>query len=73
MTKNIVKFFRGALTIVAIGMGILFAIDYIRYQKSPEYQTQKEVEQIKKEYREDPYGGDTPEETLTATSGVIRG
>ena len=64
MTKNVVKFFGGAIAIVAIGMGILFAIDYIRYQKSPEYQAQKEVEHIKKEYREDPYGGDTPEETL---------
>ena len=64
MTKNIVKFFGGAVLVVALGMGALFVIDYIRYQKSPEYQAQKEAEQIKKEYAEDPYGGDTPEQTL---------
>ncbi|OGZ96914.1 MAG: hypothetical protein A3B34_00890 [Candidatus Sungbacteria bacterium RIFCSPLOWO2_01_FULL_54_21] len=64
MTKNVFKFLGGAVAIVAIGMGALFAIDYIRYQKSPEYQAEKQAEEIKKEYREDPYGGDTPEETL---------
>ena len=64
MTKTIVKFFGGAVLVVVLGLGALFAIDYIRYQKSPEYQAQKEAEQIKKEYAEDPYGGDTPEETL---------
>lgn len=64
MIKNIVKFAGGAVMIVAVGMGALFAIDYVRYQKSPEYQAEKQAEEIKKEYREDPYGGDTPEETL---------
>lgn len=64
MLKNVGKFLFGAIAIVAVGVGVLFAIDYLRYQKSPEYQAQKEAEQIKKEYAEDPYGGDTPEETL---------
>lgn len=65
MTQNILKFSGGALLVVVVGLGALFAVDYIRYQKSPEYAAQKEAEQIKKEYREDPYGGETPEETLT--------
>lgn len=64
MTQNILKFGGGALLVVAVGLGALFAVDYIRYQKSPEYAAKKEAEQIKKEYREDPYGGETPEETL---------
>lgn len=54
----------GITVIVAVGIGALFAIDYLRYQNSPEYQVQKEAENILKEYAEDPYGGDTPEETL---------
>ncbi|MEK7099446.1 MAG: hypothetical protein AAB916_02920 [Patescibacteria group bacterium] len=41
MTKQIVKFFGGAVLVVALGLGALFTIDYIRYQKSPEYQAQK--------------------------------
>ena len=64
MTKNIVKFGGGAAVIIVLGVGALFLIDYLRYQKSPEYRAIKEVERIKKEYEEDPYGGDTPEETL---------
>ena len=48
MTKNIVKFFGGVVLVVVLGLGALFAIDYIRYQKSPEYAAQKEVEQIQK-------------------------
>lgn len=64
MMKNIAKFAGGAVGIVVIGLGALFAVDYFRYQNSPEYQAEKEAEAIKKEYAEDPYGGDTPEETL---------
>ena len=64
MSHSIVKFVGGGVAIIAVGIGALFLIDYIRYQKSPEYQAIKEIEKIKKEYEEDPYGGETPEETL---------
>lgn len=64
MLRNAAKFVGGGAAIVAIGVGALFLIDYIRYQRSPEYWAIKEVEKIKKEYAEDPYGGETPEETL---------
>ena len=64
MFRNVGKFLLGGITIVAVGIGILFLIDYIRFQKSPEYRALKEVEKIKQEIAEDPYGGDTPEETL---------
>ena len=58
------KFVGGGIAIVAVGAGILLGVDYIRYQKSPEYRALKEVEKIKQEIAADPYGGDTPEETL---------
>ncbi len=64
MFKNVFKFAGGAVVIAALGIGALFAIDYLRYQKSPEYRAEMQAERIKKEYAEDPYGGDTPEETL---------
>ena len=64
MFKNAAKFVGGGAAIVAVGAGALFLIDYIRYQKSPEYRAMQEVEKIKREYAEDPYGGQTPEETL---------
>ena len=64
MLKNAAKFVGGGAVIVGVGIGALFFIDYIRYQKNPEYRAIKEIEKIKKEIAEDPYGGDTPEETL---------
>ena len=64
MTKNIVKFFGGTVLVVVLGLGALFAIDYIRYQKSPEYQVMKEYERMEQAYAEDTYGGSTPEEPL---------
>ena len=73
MLKSVIKFsLGGAVLVVALGLGALFAIDYIRYQKSPEYQAQKEAEQIQKEYAEDPYGGDTPEETLNLFISALK-
>ena len=53
-----------ALGLVGVGVGALWTIDYFQYQKSPEYRARQEAERIKKEYTQDPYGGDTPEETL---------
>ncbi len=64
MFKSVVKFFCGGIAIIGVGVGAIFLIDYIRYQKSPEYQAQQEIEKIKKEIADDPYGGDTPEQTL---------
>jgi len=47
-----------------VGAGALFGIDYLRYRTSPDYQALQEVKRIEKEIADDPYGGDTPEETL---------
>ena len=64
MWRNVIKFFGVGLGVAFLGLGTLSVIDYVRYKKSPEYRAVKELEKIKKEYAEDPYGGETPEETL---------
>lgn len=64
MLKNVIKFSFAGIGIAALGIGALYGIDWVRYRASPEYQAYRTMEQIKKEIAEDPYGGDTPEETL---------
>lgn len=64
MLKSIIKFSLVGLGIASLGIASLYGIDWLRYRRSPEYQAYKEVERIKKEIADDPYGGDTPEETL---------
>lgn len=64
MVRNILKFSGMGIIIAGFGVGAIFAIDYVRYRTSDEYRALKEIEKLKKEYAEDPYGGDTPEETL---------
>ncbi len=64
MLKNILKYLSLAGVITVVGLGTLFFIQYLQYRNSPEYQTKKFLEEWEKAYREDMYGGDTPEETL---------
>ncbi len=64
MIRNIIKFATGGIIIVVLGAGALFGIDYLRYRTSSDYRALQEVKRIEKEIAEDPYGGDTPEETL---------
>jgi len=54
---------------VVVGAGILlwgavWAFNYFQYRNSPQYQAQKYLDDMEKKYREDTYGGSTPEETL---------
>lgn len=49
---------------VIIGFAGLFGVKYYQFLKSPEYEAEKELENLMKQYAEDSYGGDTPEETL---------
>lgn len=69
--KNLAKFAVGGVLIVLAGLGILIAIRYLRYRNDPAYQNEQAayeyVEQEKKliqQMKDDPYGGDTPEQTL---------
>lgn len=60
MLKNVGKF----LGIAAMGVLLLLVVQYFRYRNSPEYQVVQNLKNSEKQYAEDPYGGDTPEETL---------
>ena len=64
MGNRILKFVISGLVLVAVAVGVLFLVDYIRYRKSPEYRAMQELQELERRYREDPYGGSTPEETL---------
>lgn len=64
VNKTFFKFLGKGLVIVLLGLAAIYAIDYYRYRQSPEYQAQKYFEDLRRQYEEDTYGGDTPEETL---------
>lgn len=53
-----------AFLIILAGVGILFVAQYFLYQNSPEEQLEDAMSALEKKYAEDPYGGETPEETL---------
>ena len=60
MTKQVMKFSVGAFVLISLGFGALYVIrSYI-----PEYQARKAYEKIIEGYKNDPYGGETPEETM---------
>jgi len=54
--------------LILIGVGVWFFYKYnwrfLKYPNNSEYQTQKYIDDMEKKYREDTYGGNTPEETL---------
>ena len=64
MSKNPLKFFIRGLLIIAIGFGAVYAIQFWRQRTNPEYQVLQYFKDLERQYREDPYGGSTPEETL---------
>lgn len=64
MLRNVTKFFLAGLGIALLAFGALMIIQYMQYRNNPEYRLLQDMENLKKQYAEDPYGGDTPEETL---------
>lgn len=62
--KTFLKFFGGGLVIVLLSLALIYGLDYYHYRRSPEYQAQKYFEDLRRQYEQDTYGGDTPEETL---------
>lgn len=64
MLKNVFKFSGVGALIVVLGLSILYGVQYLRQKYNPEYQAEQLVKGLEKQYAEDTYGGDTPEETL---------
>jgi hypothetical protein len=61
------KIFLIVAILVAAGFllwGASWLFQYYQYRTGPEYQAQKYIKEMEKKYREDAYGGSTPEETL---------
>ncbi len=64
MTKRVIKFSLGALGMVLLGLGVLYALHFF----SPEYRQEQaaiqKLKEIQDQYAKDTYGGNTPEETI---------
>ena len=62
--KTFWKFAALFAMIILLGWGIVQIIQYYQYRKSPEYQAEQYLKEMEQKYREDTYGGSTPEETI---------
>lgn len=64
MKNTAFKFIAGFAALLILGLGVFYGIQYYQYRKNPELQAEKYMEDLKRQYAEDTYGGSTPEETL---------
>lgn len=62
--KPVLKFATVIAGVAILATFTLFALDYYEYRQSPEYQALEQYKEWEESYRNDPYGGSTPEETL---------
>ena len=69
---RLAKSLAGVGAVILIGAGVLFFIQYLNEKESPEKKAEEAMRQIEKAYREDPYGGITPEETLQLFIDALR-
>ena len=72
MMQSIKKFFGYGVFLVAVGIAVLYGSEYVRYKNSPEYRATKDMEKLVKQYADDPYGGNTPEETLALFISALK-
>ena len=64
MVKNVVKLTSLGFIFVVLAVGIIYGIGYWKYQNNPEYRAEQKLKELEEKYAKDPYGGETPEETL---------
>lgn len=64
MQKNLVKFGAGVLGLVIVGGAVWYGVLLYQEKQSPEYALKQEYEKLMEAYKNDTYGGATPEETL---------
>lgn len=64
MQKNLIKFGLGIVGIAALGAAVFYGVQWYQYRNSPEYAQKLEYQKLVEAYKNDTYGGDTPEETL---------
>lgn len=49
---------------MVLGVGAISGVQWLKYRYSDKYKLEREVRKVIDEYNNDPYGGDTPEETM---------
>ncbi|MDP3726639.1 MAG: hypothetical protein Q8R36_05635, partial [bacterium] len=64
MATRVIKFSLGALGIALLGVGVLYALSFFDPARKQERLAREKLEELKQQYEQDIYGGDTPEETL---------
>lgn len=72
MFKGVAKFAGVMIAIVLVGGLALLTLQYFRYRSSPEYRAGENLKNLEKQYAEDPFGGDTPEETLALFISALK-
>lgn len=64
MNKTTIKFSLAGLGMVILGVIALYVVRYFNPENQQMREAERIIEELKRQEREDPYGGSTPEETL---------
>ncbi len=64
MNKHAIKFLLGAGVMVFIGFGVLYVLPFFDLRNQAANELIKREEDIQRGYKDDTYGGSTPQETL---------
>ncbi len=72
MTKHAIKFLLGALGMVILGFGVLYALPFFESRNQAANYLIKREEEMKQAIYADTYGGNSPEETLELYIDAIK-
>ncbi len=64
LNKTFWKFAAVFTAIIVFGWISVQLVQYYQWRKSPNYEAEKYLNELEQKYRDDTYGGNTPEETL---------
>ena len=62
--KSYLKTIGIVIAVIVVAIAIFFGTEYYRYRQSPDYIAEQYFKQLEEAYKNDAYGGSTPEETL---------
>lgn len=72
MIKHILKFLAGGVFVALLGWFAILGLRYFAMQNDPEEKVMKQMRAAERQYAEDPYGGETPEETLALFIAALK-
>ncbi|MBI2056558.1 MAG: hypothetical protein HYT37_04265 [Candidatus Sungbacteria bacterium] len=72
MIKHILRFLAGGIIVAFLGWLAIFGLRYWALQNDPETKVLQQMQAMEKQYAEDPYGGETPEETLALFIAALK-